>query len=56
MFFQNDGQRPKKSWAMFSKTTGNVFQNYGQRFWDAAGESNFLLLLLLLNQHNDKFL
>ena len=32
MLFQNDGQRPKKSWAMFSKTTGNVFQNYGQRF------------------------
>ena len=32
MLFQNDGQRPKKSWAMFSKTTGNVFQNYGQCF------------------------
>lgn len=29
---KNDGQRIKKSSAMFSKTTGNVFYFYGQRF------------------------
>lgn len=32
MFFQNYGQRPKKSRATFFKITGNVFENDGQCF------------------------
>ena len=56
MLLQNDGQRPKKSWAMFSKTTGNVFYFYGQRFvklWAMFCETMSHIFCMFV-QHSEK--